>query len=156
VPRQHRSSRNRLRGSGSDFSDIANLVADLGQLTPEMRKAMRAQMLRAGKGALTDAKSKASWSSRIPGAISLGVRTNANNVGVFLRVNADKAPHARPFEGITDRRATFRHPVFGDREVWVEQTTRPFLAPAVQDAKPAVMTGLRAAVQDAARAANFR
>ena len=155
MPRRGGGGR-RLQGSGSNFSDIANLVADLGALSPAMRRELRVAMLRAGKEAHQDARNRASWSSRIPAAITMGARTGGKSVGVFLRVDAARAPHGRPFEGITDRRPTFRHPVFGDRDVWVAQATRPFLAPAVRHAQPAVMNGLRVAVQDAARAGNFR
>jgi len=89
---------------------------------------MRPALQKAAKPIVDDAKRRAGmWSTRIPDAISLSVRKN----GVMIRVSGQKAPHARPYEGIVGNRKKFRHPVFGDRERWVEQRTRPFLIPAV-------------------------
>lgn len=147
--------RNRLAGSGSDFTALRQLVADLGKLEPATRKELRRGMLNAGQGALQDAKARASWSSRIPGAITMGARTSGTSVGVHLRVNAARAPHARPYEGIGGRGGSFRHPVFGDRDVWVSQVRRPFLVPAVQAARADVIREVQDAVNAAARAANF-
>lgn len=81
--------------------------------------------------------------------------TGAQTAGVFLRVNAARAPHARPYEGMTGRNP-FRHPVFGDRSVWVAERTRPFLVPAVQETRPEVMGAAVDAIRDAARAGGFR
>lgn len=153
-PRRGKAAR--LRGRGSDFSDLQALVADLGKLTPAMRSELRRGMLAAGKHAHQDARRRASWSSRIPGAVQIGASTGKATIGVYLRVNAARAPHARAYEGLTDRRAFFRHPVFGDPDTWVSQATRPFLAPAVQAARPAVIAAAKDAVKGAARAANFR
>jgi hypothetical protein len=49
-----------------------------------------------------------------------------------VRVSAS-VPHARPYEGISQQGSTsyFRHPVFGNRENWVSQATRPYAWPAV-------------------------
>jgi hypothetical protein len=63
-------------------------------------------------------------------------------------VNTRKAPHARPYEGITSRGSTFRHPVFG-HDVWVEQETRPFLFPAVEAKKDAAVDLVKQAVREA-------
>jgi hypothetical protein len=103
---------------------------DLKRLDPEGAKALN----KALKDVVTtkvmpSAKSNASWSSRIPGAIKPSVTAK----GMGLRVAGKQAPHGRPFEGLQNglrSRSHFRHPVFGNREVWVNQATRPYLGPA--------------------------
>jgi hypothetical protein len=104
---------------------------------------------------LADARSRASWSSRIPSAISVrGSATNENRVGVELRVSAASAPHARPFEGM-GQGGSFRHPVFG-RDRWVAQATRPYAFPAVRAASDRIAPQIAAAFEDAAREVGFK
>lgn len=123
---------------------------DLGKIAPETRKALRKelkQLLRVD--IIPAAKRHSSWSSRIPGQI----KPQVTGKRLGLRVAARKAPHARPFEGISG--ATFRHPVFGNRENWVTQSARPFLKPAVTSNRDEFMAAAGAAINDAAREAGW-
>ncbi len=125
---------------------IRVLARELGGVPVELRAAMR-PAIRAAAGIITaDAKSRASYSTRIPGAISVGTSFSSRNGGVAIRVASVKAPHARVLEGTT-KRATFRHPVFGSESTWVEQSTRPFLFPAVRAKRAEFETALRAVVR---------
>lgn len=140
-----------------DYSGLRGLVADLGAMSPAMRAELRRGFRAAGAHALQRARANASWSSRIPGAISVRPLTGARTAGVFLRVDANRAPHARPYEGISQRGGTrfFRHPVFGDEDTWVSQASRPYLAPAVQASGPEADAAVESAVRAAARAGRF-
>lgn len=102
-------------------------AADLRAMSTEVRRGLRPTLQQAARPIVAQARANASWSTRIPGAIRLSVLKR----GVEIRVSRKKAPHARPYEGITGK-SSFRHPLFGNREVWVEQHTRPFLEPAVK------------------------
>jgi hypothetical protein len=74
----------------------------------------------------------------------------------MLRINAEKAAHARPFEGLSrGGRNVFRHRVFGT-DTWVSQQTRPFLVPAVNAARAQAQEDIGFAVDDVARLAGFR
>jgi len=115
---------------------INNQLAEAARLQDEAKAVLeeQRQMLAGARGEgqaiIAEARANAAqWSTRIPDAIRLSVL----KTGVMIRVSGKKAPHARPYEGIGTRRQTFRHPVFGDREHWVEQNTRPFLMPAVRN-----------------------
>jgi hypothetical protein len=130
------------------------LIADLGKIPPELRRHLRPAMRKAARPILADAKRRASWSSRIPGAISIRTSMSQRNPGVRLVVDAAKAPHARPFEGT--RGGQFRHPVWGNREVWVSQRARPFFFPAVYAHRDDVAREANSAVLAAARSAGFR
>lgn len=130
------------------------LITILRAVPKELRKEVRRGLHKAGRIVRDDARRRASWSSRIPR--SLGVRTafSGKRTGVRVVADAKKAPHARPFEGIGGN-SSFRHPVFGNREKWVEQRTRPFLAPAMEANKGKARDEIRAAVDAALRRAGF-
>lgn len=134
---------------------IRPIVGELGRMTPVMRATLRVGFRAAGGLAARRAQVNASWSRRIPSAIMVRPLTGARSAGVFLRINSAKAPHARAFEGL-GRRANrfFRHPVFGS-DVWVDQATRPFLVPAVDDTRDDANVAAVAAVNAAARAGRF-
>lgn len=121
-------------------------------LAKELKKELKAIV---NTHVIPDAKSNASWSSRIPGAI----KPQALAKGIGVRVARKRAPHAAAFEGMQPRgmKAEFRHPVFGDREVWVSQPTRPFLLPAIDANQQEAADAARDAVEAAAkRAAGFK
>ena len=140
-----------------DISQLRSMVGDLGAMSPAMRRELRVGFRRAGGRAAERAKANASWSRRIPGAITVRPLTGARSAGVFLRVNADKAPHARAYEGLSRRsaRGSFRHPVFG-RDVWVSQATRPYILPAVNETRADTEKAALDAVTAAARVGRFR
>lgn len=100
------------------------------------------------------AQSNAGWSSRIPGAI----KPKVTQRWVGARVDRKRAPHGRPYEGLQTgmrSRGVFRHPVFGNRKVWVSQKTRPFLAPAFDANRETAAEAAKQAITDAAREVGF-
>jgi hypothetical protein len=78
----------------------------------------------------------AQHSKRIPDTI----KTRVLGASVIIEAGGDAAPNAVPFEvgnagtgrGLlrSERTGKFRHPVFGNRSVWVDQDTHPSLGPA--------------------------
>ena len=142
--------------SRSGAAEVARLVADFGKMDTTLRRLIRPALKRAAQPMLADAKRRAAWSTRIPGAIRISTSLSGPRAGVSIRVDSKKAPHARPFEGITDRRDSFRHPVFGDREVWVTQKDRPFLAPAAEAGMPRATEEIARAVDYMAKLHGFR
>jgi hypothetical protein len=133
------------------------LIADLGKMPAVLGRELRPALRKAAQPILTDARRRASWSSRIPSAITIRSSLSQRKPGVRLVVDAGRAPHARPLELGSQRNGTFvRHPVFGNRENWVQQRTRPFFFPAVYSGWDEVADQSAAAVIAAARAAGFR
>ena len=128
-----------------------NLQRSLKQVAPEIQKQLRKEMRGIAGNVAASAKSHASWSSRIPGAIGITVTTTS----IGVKANRRKAPHARSYEGILGG-GSFRHPLWGNREHWFTEQTRPFLAPAVQENKREFFQAAGAAVEDAARAVGWR
>lgn len=140
--------------TGSD--ELLKLARDLHRMGPAGRRRLGKAFRDAGQPMLADARSRASWSTRIPAAISVQSLTGAGDrVGVVLRVSSSRAPHARPYEGM-GQGGTFRHPVFGHRDRWVPQATRPYAWPAAKAASDRIQPAIDAAWADAARECGFR
>lgn len=137
---------------------VTMLARSLGKVPDELRKELRPQLRAAAEVIRRDMKARASYSTRIPGAIRLDVSFSGRGKGggVRLRVDSKRAPHARVLERGNDgsRSSTFRHPVFGDRDVWVSQPTRPFFFPALEANRDQVKKNISAAVQAALRKAH--
>ena len=98
-----------------------------------------------------DAKTNASWSTRIPPTIK--VRGGASRLSV---VAGKGVPYAGPYEygGKHMAKGTFKHPVFAakgttrynEKGSWPTQKTRPFLMPAVAKNRQLVMEQIVIAV----------
>jgi hypothetical protein len=130
-----------------------SIVTDLRAIPREVRRDVGPAIRKAAAPVLTQARSNASWSHRIPAATTLKVLYGQKRSGVILSTSAKRAPHARPYEGLLGR--TFRHPLFGDREHWYTQAARPFDWPAVQANREAVGRAVAEVVDDAARRHGF-
>jgi hypothetical protein len=125
---------------------------ELKKVEPELAKSLNKELKRVvTETIMPAARSNAGWSSRVPAAI----KPQATTKGMGLRVARGKAPHGRPFEGIGGN-GTFRHPVFGNKQVWVAQTTRPFLQPAFDANREKAVEGAQKAMMEAAKSAGFR
>lgn len=141
-----------------DAAEVRDLIADLRQLEggKEIISALRRNLRAAAAPIKAQVQANASWSTRIPAAVAIGTAFGAKRTaGIFIRVNAKKAPHARPLEN-GGRAGTFRHPVFGNPQVWVSQPARPFFFGQAAQNIPQVERAAAEAVDEAARSAGFR
>lgn len=138
---------------------FSQLQRDLNRMGAVQRRRIRQEAERIGQSALSDAKSRASWSRRVPSAISMRGFTDMTRgrVGVELRVSK-AVPYARAYEGISQQGSSgyFRHPVYGNRQVWVSQQTRPYLWPAVSGRSNQMRQAIEQVVEQAARECGFR
>lgn len=123
-----------IRLSGDTSRDLQQLAKALRDVDPLMRKQLPARLREAAKPIRDDANSRKP-SSKI--RVGTRVKLNSRN-GASVTVVAS-SPKNPPLAGLLEagnkgRRnaATFRHPVFGNRDVWVEQPTKPYLRPAGQ------------------------
>jgi len=111
--------------------ELRNFIKEHGKFDRDTRTWIRKRMRESAQPVLANAKSNASWSTRIPGAIKLSISLTTRRTGVSLRVNRKKAPHGRPYENL-GKPGKFRHPFFGDRTRWFEQPARPFFFRAAE------------------------
>lgn len=82
----------------------------------------------AGEIVAAEVRKNADFSTKIPG--SVGVRRRGTRVRI--QAGGTKAPDAAPLENHGNP-GTFRHPVFGNFDVWVSQPARPSLTKAAHD-----------------------
>lgn len=110
---------------------LSKVMRSLKRLAPEIHKDLRVRFRDVAKEVAQTAKSNASWSKRIPGAIGVTV----SNKGVGVRVSKKKAPHGPLYErgNKGSRSSSLRHPLFGNKAFWFSEPIRPFLRPAVED-----------------------
>lgn len=140
--------------------DIAVLVSDLDRMAAEVRRNLRPALRKAAEPVRADAARRASWSTRIPDAISVRPTFAQGGLGVVVRVSAAQAPHARAYEH-GGRPGTFGHPVYADQTksrrewTWVRQRARPFFWPAVQANQDRVVQAVADATDEAARRHGF-
>lgn len=134
-----------------DRAQLQLLIRDLGAIPPAVNRTLRPAVLEAGRPVLMRMRANASWSTRIPGAISM--RASGASAGVQFRVSAARAPHARPYEGLSG--SPFRAPLFGDREHWYPHAARPFFYRAVEAEADQVANRLGDAVMAAAEQHGF-
>jgi len=139
----------------STSEDVRKLVNDLRKIGDGVGRNLGKQFKKAAGPVAAQAKSNASWSSRIPDAITVGVSSSRRYPGAQIKVSKEKAPHARLFEW-PGRGGSFRHPVYGNREVWVSQQGRPFIRPAVRAKGGEFIKACDRAVDETARAHGFR
>jgi hypothetical protein len=133
---------------------LLRLAQDLGGIPKDLRKKLRPGIKEAAKPVLDRARQNASWSRRIPKATRLSIKFGKRDPSVSITTSAKRAPHARPYEH-DGRSGSFRHPVYGNRDVWVTQQARPFLAPAVRAKQDDVVDEIAKVVDSTTRAAGF-
>jgi hypothetical protein len=139
----------------STSEDVRKLVNDLRKIGDGVGRNLGKEFKKAAGPVAAQAKANAAWSTRIPGAITVGVSSSRRFPGAQIKVSKTKAPHARLFE-FPGRGGSFRHPVFGNREVWVDQKGRPFIRPAVRAKRGEFIKACDRAVDETARAHGFR
>lgn len=142
-----------MDGLGVEAVGLRDLSRDLRRLTDGgvMRKRLRLGLKAAAEPIAADMRSRTSWSTKIPGSIRVGVTQK----GVYIRAGGPKAPNAAPFEGGPNNQATFRHPVFGHRDRWVTQDTRPFALPALQSGQAEMVERVGDEIEQAFRDVGF-
>jgi hypothetical protein len=121
---------------GVDTKELRALTRSLRDFKPskEMHKALRV----AGQLIADDAKALIEPHSKTVGP-SIRVRVSKTKISVVA--GGENVPMAGLLElgnkgrgksQAASRRGSFRHPVFGDRSVWVNQPTHSYLLPAAE------------------------
>lgn len=112
---------------------LTTFAAKLRIAAPEVREELGIELRGVAEAVAADARNNASWSRRLPGTIGV----EKLDIGASVYAGGPGFPAAGAFEN-KGKQGTFRHPVFGNRNVWVAQKARPFLNPAVKKAIVAV------------------
>jgi len=76
-------------------------------------------------------------------ATRLEVKTVGRQAGVAIRVDGRKMPsHMKSLPSMVEGKKRFRHPVFGNREAWVNQDPNPYFYSTLRVAGPASRRGV--------------
>jgi hypothetical protein len=133
-----------------DSPDTKQAAADLraaaGRLPETLRRGARASADPIADGI----RAAASWSSRIPGAVSVHVEGNAAIVSIDSRI----APEAGPLNN-RGQSGTFTHPVWGN-DWTAEQQARPFIAAGARRGQAEADRRFATILTQWERAAGFR
>jgi len=131
-----------------DYTSVRLLARQFGKVPVDLRRELRPKLRQAGEHVRSGIREEAArFSDTIPRAVRMSVSFASKTGGIRIYVDQKAAPGARALENL-GREGTFRHPVFGNRDVWVAQPAHPFFFRVVQRERPRV----RKLVEDAVRA----
>jgi hypothetical protein len=132
------------------YGEVTTFRAQLQQVPPQLRLGLSKNIRIAGGRFVTALQSAYSWSTRIPGAVSQRVGfAGGRSGGVTVRIDAKRAPHARPL-ALPNNGVFNRHPVYGG-PAWVNQPMRDSFFPTVRAAEPMVVQQVQTAISDVFR-----
>lgn len=148
---------------GLDRLQITALVKNLAVAEPAMRKELPKRLRKAVAPIVAAAKDNAAQVS--PGKpIKIGTRVRlVGRNGASIKILAT-SPSDGPLAGLLERGAkgskgnsgSFRHPVYGNRNVWVDQPTQPYLQPALDAHQDEAIAGTSEVITDVLAAMKFR
>lgn len=144
---------------------LRELTRDLKKLAPETLKEFRKEVRVAVKPAVQELKAEIGRMPRVPSelasamqrALTIEVPSTAKRAGVFVKLKRSKLPRQyQATAGNINRRGQWRHPVFGNRRVFVVQkSTVGFFDTSFQDDYPHIQRAVERAMTQAARKADL-
>jgi len=158
-----------------DVAEFKAFYKALGNIDPEIKKQLRKRLMDAAKPIVEEVKqaeinipaSREAQTGRKKRGETMGLRAALANAtkadlkgtgrgaAVHIRVSTTKfmsasgRPRTIPYYMEGRRKRPWRHPVFGNREVWVAQKPHPFLAPTVSKHREDFQKQVTSAVLDA-------
>lgn len=150
--------------AGSDFrvefdpSQIAGFLRAVKGFDPALATATRRRLRQVGVETIEDmrrviASGPGSGAQGIKAGISQGlktaVRTGKRTQGVQMTATASNLRDAHKAMLRLYNKATFRHPVFGNRNVWVNQKARPYFGSVIKKHEDDMAEAVWQALEDA-------
>lgn len=115
-------------------------------LVPELQAAVRALP------DVSPAAAEPSLRSAVAQQVAVGARLTGRATGLRVTVGTKKDPRGFRFAGRKlNRRAGWRHPVFGDQDRWVTQAGRQWFEPTILARRDDVRRAVLAAVEQMAQ-----
>ena len=161
-----------------DSAEFKAFYKAMTKVDPEVKKSIRKRLMDAAKPIVEEVKqaelnipaTREAGETRKKKGATLGLRASLANAtkadfngtskgaAVHIRVSTTKfmaasgRPRTLPYYMEGRRKRAWRHPVFGNREVWVAQSSHPVLAPTVLQHKEKFAKEVTEAVMDALQA----
>lgn len=134
-----------------DSGDMRRIARELRRMDDkELKKRFRRELRKAAaplvpkvRASIRSIPSKQAYSpdglrGTLARATRLEVKTTGREAGVAIRVDGRKMPaHMKSLPSMVEGKKRWRHPVFGNREVWVDQAKQPYFYNVVRVAGPA-------------------
>ena len=138
---------------------LTAMINDVRSISKDTSREMTKTIKKSGGSILNEARRRASWSTRIPGSLKVGIQNTKNKPGIVITGRTSVAPHMRVYEFGSSgkgRKSTFRAPLFGNRNKWYTHRTRPFIVPAMRNGVDDFRADVLEAVERAYRSAGFK
>lgn len=149
-------------------SNLRDVLADLKKFEPKLATATRRRLRRSGDDAIAEMRGilaqpppggsqgalRAAYEGGGSAAVSRGSRRETA-AGLKTRVLTGKRVQTVRIVGRGDpfsrsyNMASFRHPVYGNTDVWVDQSGRPYFGVVIGKRRDAIQKEIEAAVQEA-------
>lgn len=135
---------------GIQVSGLKELARDI-KSDAGLKKGLKAALLEGANVVAIEWERRLSPFSR---KIASTVKPGAAGSSAYVKAGGAKAPHAVPFEN-DGKDGTFRHPVFGNRKLWVSQKAHPTATQALEAAADEALEATADAIDKWARDAGF-
>jgi len=142
---------------GVDVTPLRALSRDFRQLDSSVGTHFRSGLRSVGQVVGDRAKERARSFPRLgqgTDRIEGSIRVQQASGSIRVVAGGNDAPEAAPLEH-GGQAGSFRHPLFGNQDVWVAQMAHPFLAPALDDTADEVESLLLEVVDTSLREAGF-
>jgi hypothetical protein len=142
-----------------DPKDLGRLLREAKEFAPELAKATRKRLRDVAGEGVTDVRRRlmgrtfhhdTGLASGLAAGTKVSIRTGANTAGVSIVTTGTKLPAGKQPMVRAYNKRTFRHPVFGNRNVWVTQRGRPYFGAVLDERKSSMLQAMEAALREAA------
>jgi hypothetical protein len=151
-----------VRASGQDLAEVSRKLRKAGnkgaarQFRTELRAAAApfVPAVRASIAAIPVKGTSGSTGLRksLQKAVTLRVRTTGKNAQVSILMSTAKmADGHKALPAMMEGTKRWRHPVFGNEDVWVSQESHPYFFPVVRKAGPAAKVAVNKVVGNITR-----
>jgi hypothetical protein len=151
-----------VRASGQDLAEVSRKLRKAGnkgaarQFRTELRAAA-APFVPAVRASIAAIPVKGTSGStglrqRLSKAVTLRVRTSGKNAQVSILMSTAKMPSGqRSLPAMMEGTKRWRHPVFGNEDVWVSQESHPYFFKVVRAGGPAAKAAVNKVVGNITR-----
>lgn len=140
-------------------ADLSRLLRDTKAFDDAFYKATRKRLRAAGQEGVKDVQrrlvtatshSNTGLRKGLAAGTKVSIRTGARTAGVTITTTGAKLPAGKQPMVKAYNQASIRHPVYGNRSVWVDQRGRPYFGSVLDQRKRDMQTAVESALRDAA------
>lgn len=160
MPAPSRSSGSGDLTAGIDPAELSRLLKDVKAFNKELATATRKRLRTAGEAGVKDVQrhlrsgpskqGKHVLREGLAKGTKTSIRGGSKTAGVSIVTTGVKLSAAKQAMTRAYNKRSFRHPVGGNRDVWVNQRGRPYFGAVLDEHKPDMQRAMEQALRDAA------